>query len=156
MQNIHTQEAAKFLFKHRLNKSSINDLPKNLTPVTDNDAYLIQEELKLLYLSLKDNFSIGKKVGCTSIDAQKQLDISEPFYGNLFSRFYSIDPKEISSKKFCKPFVEPEIALRIREDIDISRAPFSMNDINNFGISNTFFEISPVISIPLLMVLTLS
>jgi len=130
MQYIYVQEAAKFLFEHRLNKSSINDLPKNLTPVTDNDAYLIQEELKLLYLSLKDNFSIGKKVGCTSIDAQKQLDISEPFYGNLFSRFYSIDPKEISSKKFSKPFVEPEIALRIREDIDMSRAPFTIKEID--------------------------
>ena len=131
MQYIHIQEAAKFLFEHRLNKSSINDLPKNLTPVTDNDAYLIQEELKLLYLNLKDNISIGKKVGCTSVDGQKQLDISEPFYGNLFSRFYSIEPKNISSNKFNKPFIEPEISLRIKEDIDLSKAPFSIKDIND-------------------------
>ena len=127
---INAQESAKFLFKHRQNKSSINDLPNKLTPQRDNDAYLIQEELKLLYLSLKDNISIGKKVGCTSLDAQKQLNISEPFYGNLFSRFYEIEPKNISSKKFSKPFIEPEIALRIKEDINISKAPFSIIDIN--------------------------
>jgi len=130
MKYIHSQEAAKFLFNHRLSKSNINDLPDQLTPTNDDEAYLIQEELKLLYLSLKENISIGKKVGCTSIDGQKQLNINEPFYGNLFSRYSSIEPKELSSKKFSKPFIEPEIALRIKEDVDISRAPFSLKNID--------------------------
>ena len=131
MEYIDTQESAKFLFKHRQNKLSINDLPDKLTPKNDKDAYIIQEELKLLYLSLKDNISIGKKVGCTSLDGQKQLDITEPFYGNLFSRFYEIEPKNISSKKFSKPFIEPEIALRVKEDINISQAPFSIKNIHD-------------------------
>ena len=131
MHNIKIQESARFLFDHRINKKSINNLPKNITPVTNKEAYLIQEELKLLYLNLKENISIGKKVGCTSLDAQKQLDINEPFYGNLFSRFYSIEPTKISSKKFSKPFIEPEIALRVKEDIDISRAPYSISDIED-------------------------
>ena len=131
MKYIDAQDSAKFLFKHRQNKSSINDLPNKLTPKTDYEAYMIQEELKLLYLSLKDNISIGKKVGCTSLDGQKQLDISEPFYGNLFSRFYEVEPKNISSKKFSKPFIEPEIALRVKEDINISQAPFSIKDIDD-------------------------
>ena len=86
----HIQAAAKLLFECRLNKSSINHLPDKLSPETDSDAYSIQEELKLLYLSLKDNISIGKKVGCTSINGQQQLDIKEPFYGNLFSRFINL------------------------------------------------------------------
>ena len=131
MEYINAQESAKFLFKHRQNKSSINDLPNKFTPKNDQEAYIIQEELKLLYLSLKDNISIGKKVGCTSLEGQKQLDISEPFYGNLFSRFYAIEPDSISSKKFSKPFIEPEVALRVKEDINISNAPFSTKDIND-------------------------
>ena len=130
MEYNHTQEAAKMLFDHRLNKSSINDFPKKLIPTTSNDAYLIQDELKLLYLSLKDNVSIGKKCGCTSLEGMNQLSIKEPFYGNLFSRFNLIEPTEIFSKKFSKPFIEPEIALRIKDDIDISKAPFSIKDIN--------------------------
>ena len=73
MEYIDIQESAKFLFKHRQNKLSINDLPNILTPKNDKDAYIIQEELKLLYLSLKDNISIGKKVGCTSLDGQKPV-----------------------------------------------------------------------------------
>lgn len=130
MKYINYQDAAKLLFEHRLNKLSINELPNNLIPTNEKDAYLIQEELKLLYLSLKDNISIGKKVGCTSIDGQKQLDIDEPFYGNLYSRFYGIDIDELSSKKFDKPFIEPEIALRVKDDIDISKAPYSIENIN--------------------------
>jgi 2-keto-4-pentenoate hydratase len=49
----------------------------------------------------------------------------------LFSRFYAIEPNDISSKKFSKPFIEPEIALRVKEDINISQAPFSIKHIND-------------------------
>ena len=125
------QEAAKILFEHRLNKSSIDNFPKNLLPTNEDDAYSIQEELKLLYLSLKDNISIGKKVGCTSAEGQSQLNIREPFYGNLFSRYNAIDPKEISSKKFNKPFLEPEISFRLKNDINISHSPFGLDSIDD-------------------------
>ena len=131
MKYLNCQEAAKLLFDHRLNKLTVSELPKQLIPTSYEDAYLIQEELKLLYLSLKDNITIGKKVGCTSTEGQKQLSIDEPFYGNLYSRFYDVDIDELSSKKFNKPFIEPEIALRIKKDIDISKAPFSLKDIDN-------------------------
>ncbi len=128
MKNQHAQEAAKILFDYRLNRLSLDSLPNNLIPLSQDDAYLIQNELKFHYLSLQNNFSIGKKVGCTSTDGQKQLDINEPFYGNLFSRYSIVDPDEISSKKFNHPFIEPEIALRIKKDIDISKAPYSIKD----------------------------
>ena len=130
MKHLNCQEAAKLLFEHRLNKLTVSELPKQLIPTNYEDAYLIQEELKLLYLSLKDNITIGKKVGCTSTEGQKQLSIDEPFYGNLYSRFYDVDIDELSSKKFNKPFIEPEIALRIKKDIDISKAPFLLKDID--------------------------
>ena len=129
MKYFNCQEAAKLLFEHRLNKLTVSELPKQLTPTSYEDAYSVQEELKLLYLSLKNNITIGKKVGCTSTEGQKQLSIDEPFYGNLYSRFYGVDIDELSSKKFNKPFIEPEIALRIKKDIDISKAPFSLKDI---------------------------
>ena len=61
---------------------------------------------------------------------KNNLSIEEPFYGNLYSRFYDVDIDELSSKKFNKPFIEPEIALRIKKDIDISKAPFSLRDID--------------------------
>ena len=44
----------------------------------------------------------------------------------------------ISSKKFSKPFIEPEIALRVKEDIDISKAPFSINNIDDSSSDTVF------------------
>ena len=82
------KEASKILFEHRLNKTGLSSL-KNLEPKTIDDAYAIQDNLKLRYLELKDNFCIGKKVGCTSVAAQKQMNIKEPFHGNLFYRYSS-------------------------------------------------------------------
>ena len=124
------QEASKILFEHRLNKTGLSSL-KHLEPKTINDAYEIQENLKLRYLELKDNFCIGKKIGCTSIAAQKQMNVNEPFYGNLFSRYSSKNINKLNSKYFFQPFVEPEISFRVREDIDVSKAPYSLNDLNS-------------------------
>ena len=120
--------AADILFNHRLNKSGLKNLPEKLIPKTIKESYRIQDELKILYLTLKDNICIGKKVGCTNKIAQKQLGIFEPFYGNLFSKFQNSSGCKLKSKKFFKPFMEPEISLVIKDDININEAPFSIND----------------------------
>jgi 2-keto-4-pentenoate hydratase len=128
MKNNNSLLAAKILFNHRLKKIGLEDLPKNLKPKTIEESYDIQNELKLLYLSLKDNFIIGKKIGCTNKLAQEQLNIFEPFYGNLFSKFSDENNCQLKSTKFFRPFVEPEISFRIREDININKAPFLFDD----------------------------
>jgi len=136
------QEASKILFEHRLNKTGLSSL-KHLEPKTINDAYEIQGNLKLRYLELKDNFCIGKKIGCTSLAAQKQMNIKEPFYGNLFNRFSSKNVNLLNSKNFFEPHVEPEISFRIRDDINISKAPFKFNDLD-YLLDGLFFSIEIV------------
>ena len=122
--------AAKILFEHKLNKNGLDKLESIYEPKTIEDAYLIQEELKINYLTLSNNISLGKKVGCTNIQAQQQIGINKPFYGNLFTRFSSENKVILKSKNFFQPWVEPEIGIRIKEDIDITKAPFDFNDIN--------------------------
>ncbi len=149
------QEASKILFEHRLNKTGLSSL-KNLEPKTIDDAYKIQENLKLRYLELKDNICIGKKIGATSLTAQEVLNMDEPFYGNLFSRYSSINPTKLYAKDFFEPYAEPEISFRIKEDIDISKAPYSIDDIellldglvcsieiNDFRFAKPLAEIGP-------------
>ena len=123
--------AADILFHHRLNKTGLKSLPKTLTPNRIIDAYKIQNELKILYLALKNNICIGKKVGCTNKIAQVQVEIFEPFYGNLFSNFYKFSKCKLKSTKFFKPFIEPEISFVIKEDININNAPFTIDDADN-------------------------
>ncbi len=149
------QEASKILFEHRLNKTGLSSL-KNLEPKTIDDAYKIQENLKLRYLELKDNICIGKKIGATSLTAQEVLNMNEPFYGNLFSRYSSVNPTKLYAKDFFEPYAEPEISFRIKEDIDISKAPYSIDDIeflldglvcsieiNDFRFAKPLAEIGP-------------
>ena len=87
--------AAGILFNHRLNRTGLKELPKELKPDTLIDSYKIQNELKILYLTLKDNICIGKKIGCTNKFAQEQVGIFEPFYGNLFSKFHKFSSCEL-------------------------------------------------------------
>ena len=130
MNNQQILEASKILFKHKLNKTGLNSL-NDLEPKNLDLAYKIQNELKVNYLTLTNNICIGKKIGCTSIAAQKQMNVNEPFYGNLYSRYSSKNINKLNSKYFFQPFVEPEISFRVREDIDVSKAPYSLNDLNS-------------------------
>ena len=132
MKKEYIYKAANILFKHRINATSLNNLPINCQPSNIEDAYKIQNELMNNYLYLNNNYIIGKKVGCTNKWAQKQLDVEEPFYGNLFSKYSSVNGCRLNSKKFSKPYMEPEFSFRINQDIDISKAPFSFNEIFNF------------------------
>ena len=81
-------------------------------------------------MSLSENYCIGKKVACTNPQAQKQMNIHEPFYGNIYSRFSSIDNCKLKLKNFYKPFVEPEISFRLREDININNKYLKISDAN--------------------------
>jgi len=123
--------AANILFNHRLNKTGLTKLPSNLIPKSIEESYKIQNELKILYLTLNNNICIGKKVGCTNKFAQEQVNIFEPFYGNLFSKFSDISGCILKSSKFFKPFIEPEISFRIKTDININKAPFNNSDSFN-------------------------
>ena len=126
------RKAANILFNCRINKKRLDKLPIDCIPNNIEEAYKIQDELKILYLTLKDNYTIGKKVGCTNKLAQKQINVEEPFYGNLFSKYSSMSGCRLMSNNFSKPYLEPEFSFRIKEDINITKAPFTFDQIANF------------------------
>ena len=47
-------------------------------------------------------FIIGKKIGCTNIDAQKQINVNEPFYGNIISIYTSKSNCILDSNNFLQ------------------------------------------------------
>lgn len=130
MKNNNILDCAKLLLNLKLNVKRIDDFNIKIKPKNIRQAYAIQEELKVLNLSLRNNICIGKKVGCTNIEAQKQVGIHEPFYGNLFSRYSSTNYSTLNSINFSEPYIEPEIAFIIKNDINISKAPFSIENID--------------------------
>jgi len=127
------RKAANILFNCRINKKRLDKLPIDCIPNNIKEAYKIQDELKILYLTLKDNYTIGKKVGCTNKLAQKQINVEEPFYGNLFSKYSSMSGCRLMSNNFSQPYLEPEFSFRIKEDINITKAPFTFDQITDFA-----------------------
>ena len=124
-------KASDILFNNRINCTQLDNLPTGCNPLNIKEAYKIQFELKKKYLNLKNNYSFGKKVGCTNKWAQQQINVKEPFYGNLFSKYSSSSGCKLISKNFSKPYLEPEFSFRIKENINISKAPFNLNQIIN-------------------------
>ena len=122
-------KAANILFKCKINKKRLDKLPIDCIPKNIEEAYKIQDELKILYLTLKNNYTIGKKVGCTNKLAQKQINVEEPFYGNLFSKYSSMSGCKLMSNNFSEPYMEAEFSFKIKEDINIAKAPFTFDQI---------------------------
>ena len=125
-------QAAEILYKSRTLLKKIAKLPNDCMPQNKDEAYLIQNSLIKKYLSMNKGSSIiGKKVGCTNKAAQMQINVNEPFYGNILSHYSSKSNSIIESKNFFSPFIEPEFSFRIKESLDISKAPYSSDEIFN-------------------------
>ena len=130
MENSKINKAADILYNSRINLKKIKELPKNCTPKSFQEAYAIQDELTKRYLSANEKtLIIGKKIGCTNNAAKIQLNIKESFYGNMFSNNISKSNTIISPSKYFSPFVEPEFSFVMKNELDVSKAPYNSNTV---------------------------
>jgi 2-keto-4-pentenoate hydratase len=122
--------AANILYNSRVRLKKFFDLPQYCKPQNNEEAYAIQNSLVKKYLSVdKKIFVIGKKIGCTNKAAQEQINISSPFYGNIFSTYSSKTSCSISSDLFFKPFIEPEFSFKMKKTLNFDKAPYTSNQI---------------------------
>ena len=125
MEKAKINKAADILYSSRINIKRIKSLPKDCTPISFQEAYAIQDELTKRYISEdKKTLLIGKKIGCTNEDAKNQLNIKDSFFGNIFSNNISKSNTVINPNKYFSPFVEPEFSFIIKDELDISKAPY--------------------------------
>ena len=128
MDNSKINRAAGILYNSRINLKRIKELPKDCTPKSIQEAYAIQDELTKRYLSANEKtLMIGKKIGCTNNAAKIQLNIRESFFGNMFSNNISKSNTIINPSKYFSPFVEPEFSFVMKNELDVSKAPYSPN-----------------------------
>mgnify|MGYP001186744599 CR=1 FL=1 len=120
------KKASDILYDSRIKMNRISNLPNDCVPQSKEDAYAIQENLIKNYISNDKNISsIGKKIGCTNKEAQKQINITEPFYGTILSKYALKNNSTINVENFFEPYIEPEFSFKLNKDIDISMAPYS-------------------------------
>jgi len=87
-------------------------------------AYAIQDAGDVLLRQELGFRSIGYKIAATNPAAREHLRISEPFYGRIYDGMTSMTPATLAFAADFQRVHEPEIAIRIGQDLDPSRAPF--------------------------------
>jgi 2-keto-4-pentenoate hydratase len=68
---------------------------------------------------------VGRKIGLTSLAVQRQLGVSQPDYGMLFSDMAVPDGWDVPSSQLIQPKVEAEIAFVLGRDLDDERLTIS-------------------------------
>ena len=130
MDNYKISKAADILYNSRINLKKIKALPEDCIPNSTKEAYEIQDEIAKKYIEKnKETLIVGKKIGCTNKAAQIQLNVKESFFGNIFSDNISKSNCIINSKKYFSPYVEPEFSFIMKNELDISKAPYNVSTV---------------------------
>lgn len=114
MNSSEIKAAAEQLFTALRTRIPIFPLTYTSPEISVEDAYAIQ----LLNVSerLQNGEAIsGKKIGLTSTGIQKQLGVSEPDYGHLFSSMCY--ERDVPADTLLQPKIEAEIAFVLDEDL---------------------------------------
>jgi 2-keto-4-pentenoate hydratase len=119
---IHT--IARSLAEQRLSLAPL-DLPENLRPRDENEAYVVQAEVNR-QLSLSGlGMPVGHKIGCTTPVMQRFLGIPSPCAGAIFAATVLRGGGAISRARYRRLGVECEIVVELAADVAAADAPFT-------------------------------
>ncbi len=82
-----------------------------------DDAYAIQAGIMDLHYARGEEF-IGVKMGFTSKAKMEQMNVHDMIWGRLTNKHYIENGGEVKFKKFIHPRAEPEIAFKLKEDLE--------------------------------------
>jgi len=116
---------AEILFKARRDGISLDPLPEAIRPVTASDGYAVQVGVVDRIIAAHGGNRIGYKIGATNDSAREMLGAREAFAGVLLSAFRHASPHRIQARDYHVIVVEPEIGLRLGEDLPLTGAPYT-------------------------------
>jgi 2-keto-4-pentenoate hydratase len=120
--------AAELLLEQHQKNVAFTDLPIDIKPKTESDAYAIQSALfNLRKSSLGD--IVGYKVALTSEVMQNLLQFPSPFSGPLHGNLIYNDGKILSAKDYGHLCIECEIAAVLKTDLPQRESPYRAIDI---------------------------
>ena len=106
---------ADLLYKAERDRIAVSPLIAQEPALTVDDAYAIQ--LANVRRVTEMGYSVsGKKIGLTSEGIQKQLGVSEPDYGHLFSAMLCKDGI-VETSGLIQPKIEAELAFVLASDL---------------------------------------
>lgn len=108
-------ELATIILQAQDEKREIKKLTADLQPnLTIPQGYLIQEQLVNMRLARGERI-LGPKMGLTSYAKLKQMNVTDPIYGYIFTSMDVAEGSTINLADYIHPKVEPEIGFILKE-----------------------------------------
>ena len=137
MENNKIYRASEIIWNAIKNEKRIVCLPKEIAPISRNDAYQIQKNYKVF----TDYEHIGYKIAATSVDGQKHINVASPIAGMLFKANLFYDKESIKFSKYKMGVAEPEFVFKLSKDI-------TKKIYNNNNLITLIDEFYPAIELP--------
>ena len=112
-----TERASEFLFNLRQNPKPVEAMPAEIAPQSPAEGYAVQERLVRMLLDKSGGKSVGYKIACTSLMAQKALAVDGPFFGTLLSHSCHRSPATLRATDFTLRCIESEFGFEMAADV---------------------------------------
>jgi 2-keto-4-pentenoate hydratase len=121
--------AAQLLLDARIKRQRLVDLPEDLRPADQRQAYHCQERVIDRVIGHYGGETVGYKIACTNALAQELLKSPEPFYGRLLSSFFATSPACFRADDFFMRVIEAEFGFQFAHDLPPAAPPLSREQI---------------------------
>ena len=122
------QETIQAFVQARTRRPAWFGIDPPLRPTSIDDAYRLPSRHPRPTRSPGRQTKVGWKVGSTSASGQKAFGIQEPVYAGLFASDQSPSLTHALSRNLTSPFLECEILMILRQDIDPTMSDASIAD----------------------------
>ncbi|MFZ4602569.1 MAG: 2-keto-4-pentenoate hydratase [Caulobacterales bacterium] len=112
--NDNLAKLADSLFSARSANRAMGDADAHTFPGAPSSAYAVQDRL----IVLEGGPTRYWKLGAPTIQSQAGLGLNEPFCGPMFTDVCQASPGRFATSTFPVHVFEPEIAIRLRADLD--------------------------------------
>ena len=126
------EQTAQLLLERRHSQETMVNIPADIRPQTQPDAYAAQKLLVADLRRERGGDPIGYKVACTSEHAQRLLHVSGPFTGRLLAATTHNSPATLPATAFNLRVIEPEFAFVLAADVPATDTPYDAATILPF------------------------
>ena len=121
--------ASQLLLDARVKRERLPDLPEDVRPANQQQAYQCQERVIDRLIGHYAGETVGYKIACTNPLAQELLKSPEPFYGRLLSSFFATSPARFRSDDFFMRVIEAEFGFQFARDLQPAASPLTRDQI---------------------------
>ena len=116
---------------HQLDKRAPHTgaMPTALRPAHLDAGYDLQDEVSALMAAAGHGRAIGWKVGSTTPAMQQLLRVPQPAAGRMFTSSLLAPGIEVDHRRYRRPAVECEIAVRLARSLDARDGPVTLDAV---------------------------